>query len=406
MELNQKYEAGFVAQVDAAQRGEVTRLPNGLERMGKSFHLMQSRYCLISGATGAGKTSFADFLYVLQPWTYLKSNTEDIHWETLYFSLERKQMFKHAKWVSWMIYRDHGYQISADDIMGWGNAPLSEDGYKLVRSYDAEMSQLLDHMQIYDGKITVNVVDRAIQRRAQDLGVFYWTDEHGIYSWGDVVPFQSFSDQNLTMKTKTGIRKYIEWEHEGIKFRLFEDDHRYFLHNKKTFVFIVVDGINLLGDKDTIDKISIKLADARDKFGMAPVVVTQQNRSMGDINRLKQHGGDLSPQLEDIFKSSQMGFDADIVLGLFDPVRYKAYDAEGKYDGYIVKQGTDGLTVSMQTPAGLSRFRSIHILKNSFGPDGAKYGLKFLGECNHFETLPFPTDEKLMDVYVKIRLGE
>ena len=127
---------------------------------------------------------------------------------------------------------------------------------------------------------------------------------------------------------------------------------------------------------------------------------------MGDVQRLKQHGADLSPQIEDIFKSSQMGFDADLILGLFDPLTYKAFDAEGKYDGYIVKQGDDGITGSMQTPHGVGRFRSLHIMKNSFGPNNGKFGLKFLGESNHFETLPFPSDEREMgEVYSQIKQG-
>ncbi|KKM22044.1 hypothetical protein LCGC14_1629350 [marine sediment metagenome] len=406
MELNQKYKAGFIAQVDASLRGEVTYIPIHLKRVGKSFNLMQSRYVLISGATGAGKTSIADETFVLAPYTYLKENKENIHWEVLYFSLERKQMFKHAKWVSWMIYRDHRTQISADDIMGWGEKPLNKTGYDLIRSYDQEMTDLLDHMQIYDGKISPNVIQRAIDRRAHELGTFYWTDEHGIYSAHDQIPFQLFTDENLVEQTKTGPRKYIQWEHKERKFKLYEDDHQYFPDNPKTFVYIIIDGINLLGDKEIIDKISVEIADARDKYGFSPVVVTQQNRSLADINRLKHHGGDLSPQIEDVFKSSQMGFDADVVFGLFDPLMYKAHDADGKYDGYVVLQSSDGLTGSMQTPAGLSRFRSLHILKNSFGPNGAKYGLKFLGESNYFETLPFPDDETAINkVYVEIRQG-
>ena len=406
MELNDKYQAGFIEQVDASMRGETVYIPVGLDRMGKSFNLMPSRYVLIAGATGAGKTSWADETFILRPWTYINSFVNDIHWEAIYFSLERKQMFKHAKWVSWFLYRDKRIQVSADDLMGWGETPLNKEGYNLVRSYDDEISQLLDHMQIYDGKVSPDIVRRAIKRRARDLGDYYWTDDTGVYKNDDVLPYEMFSDAGLVKDTKTGPRKYINIEYKGKTYRIFEDDHRYFAHNKKTFVFIVIDGINLLGDKEMIDAISVELADARDKYGFSPVVITQQNRSMGDIQRLKHHGGDLSPQIEDIFKSSQMGFDADLILGLFDPLRYKAYDADGKYDGYIIKQGSDGITGSLQTPTGVSRFRSIHVLKNSFGPDNGKYGMKFLGESNYFEVLPFPDDDAAMaQIYSDVRQG-
>lgn len=408
IKLNPKYKDGFLSQLEASQRGEVIFIPVGLQRLGSVFNLMQSRYTLISGATGAGKTSFADYLYVLKPWDFLKTAPKDIHWEVIYFSLERKQMFKHAKWISYFIYRDHGILVSPDALMGWSDeGAINKAAYDMIRSYDMEISKLLEHVRIYDSKVGTGVVRRAIEARAIDLGTFYYTDGEAAYMLGKTVYVERFDEKNLVESTKMGNRKYVDLNHEGELFRLYEDDHKYFMKNPKTFVFIVIDGIGLLGDKNIIDEISVDIANARDKFGFSPVVITQQNRAMGDIQRMKAHGGDLSPQLEDIFKSSQMGFDADLVLGLFDPYRYKAFDTMGKYEGYSIKPADGNInSASTLTPGGQSRFRSIHVLKNSFGPDGNKFGLKFLGESNHFETLPTP--DKVMElekVYADIRQG-
>jgi len=404
--LNAKYEYGFLAQLEASQRGDITFIPNGLERVGDTYNLMPSRYTLISGATGAGKTSFADFGYVLTPWSFMQKNTDpDVYWEVNYFSLERKQMFKHAKWVSWMIYRDDtNMLLSADQILGWKNGPLNTAGYNLVRSYDDEMSGLLEHVLIQDGKVNPKVLSRIINTRALALGDYYYSDDQGVLFRDDPVYIIRFDDENLVEDTKTGPRPYVMITHKGITFQLYQDDYRYFMHKKKSFVFFVIDGINLLGDKDVIDDISMELSHARDRFGFSPVVVTQQNRAMGDINRMKLHGNDLSPQLEDIFKSSQMGFDADLIIGLFDPYRYKAYDKEGKYGGYCINP-VEGHEPSTRTPGGVNRFRSAHILKNTFGADGGKFGMKFLGECNHFETLPHPDDILMQKIYADIRSG-
>jgi hypothetical protein len=404
--LNSKYEQGFLSQLDASQRGEITYLPNALEGVGDVYNLMPSRYTLISGATGAGKTSFADFEYVLAPWSYLeKLEDSEIYWEVNYFSLERKQMFKHAKWVSWMIYRDdNDMLLSPDQILGWKNGPLNTAGYNLVRSYDDEMSGLLEHVMIKDGKVSPKVLSRIINTRALALGDYYYTDDIGVYYRDNPVYIKRFEDDNFIEESKTGPRKFMGLSHNGEDFKLYEDDYRYFMYKKKSFVFFVIDGINLLGDKDVIDEISMELANARDRFGFSPVIVTQQNRAMGDIQRMKLHGNDLSPQLEDIFKSSQMGFDADLILGLFDPYRYKAYDKEGKYGGYCINP-IEGHEASMRTPGGINRFRSMHILKNSFGADGGKFGMKFLGECNHFETLPHPDDILMQKIYAQVRSG-
>lgn len=306
-----------------------------------------------------------------------------------------------------MMYRDNtDILLSADEIMGWKNGPLNDTGYKLVRSYDEEMSDLLEHVQIYDGKVSAEVVARTIRRRAKALGTLFHTDDVGVFQDDDLIYIERFDEKNLVETTKMGELPYIELEWKGKKFRLNQDDRIYFPNNPLSFVFFIIDGINLLGDKAEIDAISVELANARDVYGFSPIVVSQQNRAMGDIQRAKLHGADLSPQLEDIFKSSQMGFDADLVIGLFDPVRYKSWDKEGKYGGYVINPMDPGAhTPSTLTPSGLSRFRSMHILKNTFGPDGMVFGMKFLGECNHFQTLPLPGTLELDQVYSDIRKG-
>jgi hypothetical protein len=407
MAIDRKYNQGFIRQLDASQNGDVTYIPLALERMNDVFNLMPSRYTLISGATGSGKTSFGDFTYVLAPWCFIKDH-EDIHWEVNYFSLERKSLFKHAKWVSWMIYRDNtSMLLSADQILGWKNGPINSTGYQLVRSYDDEMSELLSHINMYDSKVSSKVIKRTINRRAKALGVLYQTDAEGCKIDNSLLYSKKFDDENLIEENKFGKVRYLIMEHQGEKFKLYEDDHRYFMHKPKSFVFFVIDGINLLGNKDTIDDVSMMLANARDLYGFSPIVITQQNRAMGDTTRMKMHGADLSPQIEDIFKSSQMGFDADLIIGLFDPSRYKSWDKQGKYGGYaIIPMDASQTDLSMQTQTGFNRFRSAHILKNTFGPDGGKFGMKFLGECNHFEVLPKADDVLMLEqIYSDIRKG-
>jgi len=406
MAINQKYESGFIAQVDASQRGEVVSIEFPLERINKVINILPSRYTLLTGATGSGKTSLMDFGWILGPWSTMQKLDLDIHWEVNYFSLERKAMFKHAKWVSWMIYRDNAdILLSSDQILGWENGPLNSEGYKLVRSYDDEMPRLLEHVRIYDGKVSGKTIKRVIKKRALDLGTFFKSDEIGVIMDDQLVYIERFEDKGLTEIVNKIESPYIELEWEGKKFKLYQEDHRYFPKHPRTFVFFAIDGINLLGDKDVLDDISMALSDARDLFGFSPIVVSQQNRAMGDISRMKTHGADLSPQIEDAFKSSQMGFDCDLMIGLFDAYTYKAWDKDGKYGGYCINPLGSESTPSMLTPGGINRFRSAHILKNTFGPKGMKFGMKFLGECNHFETLPYPDDIFMENIYSDIRKG-
>lgn len=406
MEVNDRYKAGFLHHLDASQRGDITFIPNPLDRVNEAYNIMQSRYTLLFGATGSGKTSFADFNWILSPWSFMQKHDMDIHWEVLYFSLERKEMFKHAKWVTWLIYRDDTEMLlSADQVLGWKNGPINSAGYKLVRSYDDEMSQILEHVRIFDGKLQAKALERTINTRAFELGTFFSADDVGVRQDDNPIYIEKFDEKGLKKSTKIGEIPFIELEWEGTKFTLEPETHRYFPKHPRTFLFIIVDGINLLGSKEVLDQISLILADSRDKFGFSPVVVSQQNRALGDVTRLKLHGADLSPQIEDVFKSSQMGFDADLILGMFDPHRYKSWDKSGRYGGYQINPMGDIGMQSMLSPKGFSRFRSLHVLKNSFGPDGNIYGLKFLGECNHFMTLPRPDTLELEKVYEDIQKG-
>lgn len=404
MGLNERYKLGFIDQIDASRRGDVIYIPTFLDRVNEVFNLMQSRYTLIFGATGTGKTAFMDYLYVLAPWTYLKQNEEDAHWEVLYFSLERKVMFKHAKWISWFLFRDKGLQVSADELMGWGTEPLSDAGYKLVRSYDDEISDLLERVRMFDGKVSINTLREVINSRARELGTLFYVEDDIIVQ--DEVSIGVFSDKCKEEQTKVGVKRYVEITHKGTTHKLYEHERRYFLHNPKTFVFIAIDGIGLFGSSDfstkksTLDTVSEILAEARDVYGFSPIVVSQQNRELGSTQRLKLHGSDLSPQIEDVQGSSQMAHDSDLVLGLFDPFQYKAYNTQGMYGNYNILQG-------MMHPKGFSRFRSLHILKNSFGFAGKRFGLKFVGESNDFSTLPLPEEtEKIAKIYADISVGK
>ena len=94
--------------------------------------------------------------------------------------------------------------------------------------------------------------------------------------------------------------------------------------------------------------------------------------------RLK--AGDVEPQLEDFSDSSSTQNDADVVLALFDPVRYKVEDTSG-YDLGKLKDAFGG-----------KYFRSLRLLKNSYGEDDVRLGLAFLGSLGIFKELPRKKD--------------
>jgi hypothetical protein len=86
--------------------------------------------------------------------------------------------------------------------------------------------------------------------------------------------------------------------------------------------------------------------------------------------------GDVEPQLEDFAESSSTQNDADIVMALFDPLRYKVEDPSGyKLD-------------KLRDEYGAKYFRSLRLIKNSYGEDDIRIGLGFLGQIGMFKELP------------------
>jgi replicative DNA helicase len=130
--------------------------------------------------------------------------------------------------------------------------------------------------------------------------------------------------------------------------------------------------------KEAIDKMSDELRYARDFFGYTPVAVSQFNRSISNIQRIKN--GDVEPQLEDFAESSSTQNDADVVLALFDPMRYKVNDPSG----YELTKLIDGY--------GAKYFRSLRLIKNSYGEDDVRIGLGFMGQIGMFKELPKKKD--------------
>lgn len=411
--INEELAKGMVAQTEASIRGEIVYIKNTLERVGQCFNFMQSRMTLVGGNSGTGKSAFVDDTMILKVWRQIKDNP-DIHWEVLYYSMERKKMFKHAKWMSWFMYQDHGYYLPADAYLGWHpggviNGVTKERYDKLL----PEISDLLDVVDIFDGRTTVAGVARMIVKKARELGVLYRADDVGVLVDDDPAYKHTFSKDKV-LKTRHGEVPYVNFEHKGIEYRLTPGKHVYIPHHPHTFLTIVFDGIGLIdtrgykSTKDAIDATINLLSDARDIYGFSPVIVSQFNRAISDIHRQKHNGSNNEPQESDFKDSSNQFQAADVVIGLFDPVRAKATDGD-YYKGFNVATG-------MKSKGGAHRFRSINIMKNSFGVDHVTFGLKFLGEVNHFETLPVPSgpsdlelevwNDKMEAIYAEVYVGK
>ena len=315
-------------------------IPMGFDRLNRYVGLRKSMYYLIGGNTGSGKTSFIDDAFVLNPYDwYISQKNSDIKLKIIYRSMERSRTYKLAKWVSRKIFLDYGVIIPVSKLLGWTDK-MNKDEHDLFLAHRDYIDGMNDCITIIDGPENPVGIAKELKVHALENGRIEQLDEYN--------------------------KIYVP-------------------NNENEITIIVLDHVGLLKTtkdqptkKEAIDKMSDELRYARDFYGYTPVVVSQFNRSISNPMRIKN--GDVEPQLEDFAESSSTQNDADIVMALFDPMRYKVPDPSG----YNLEKLKDGF--------GAKYFRSLRLIKNSYGEDDVRLGLGFLGQIGMFKELPKKKD--------------
>ena len=330
------------AEVDKGLNSLNRGIPMGFDRLTKYVGIRKGLYYLIGGNTGSGKTSFIDDAFVLNPvdWALSKEGqASGIKVKVWYRSMERSRAYKMAKWMSRKIFIDQGILIPVGKLLGWKEV-MTKDEHDLYLYYKDYINELCEIVTLIDGPENPVGIAKELKTYALQRGRIEQMDDYN--------------------------KIYIP------------DD-------PNEITLDVIDHIGLLKTttaqptkKDAIDKMSDELRYARDFYGHSPVVVSQFNRSISNPIRIKN--GDVEPQLEDFSDSSSTQNDADVVMALFDPMRYKVADPSG----YNLDKLVDSY--------GAKYFRSLRVIKNSYGEDDIRIGMGFLGQIGMFKELPRKKD--------------
>ena len=316
-------------------------IPMGFDRLTRYVGIRKGMYYLIGGNTGSGKTSFIDDAFVLNPvdWYLSSANKTNIKLKIIYRSMERNSTYKLAKWISRKIFVDHGKLIPVGKLLGWTDK-MTPDEHDLFLMYEDYANEMKEVITLIGGPENPVGIAKELKTYAEANGRIEQLDK-----WNKI----------------------------------------YVPNDPTQITMVVVDHIGLLktttaqpSKKEAIDKMSDELRYARDFYGYSPVVVSQFNRSISNPSRLKN--GDVEPQLEDFADSSSTQNDADVVMALFDPMRYKVADPSG-YD-----------LDKLKDQYGAKYFRSLRLIKNSYGADDLRIGLAFLGELGLFAEMPRKKD--------------
>ena len=322
-------------EIQAGLDGRNAGIPMGFNRLNRYIGIRKRIYTLVGGLTGSGKTSFVDDAYVLNPFDwFISQDNPKVKLKIIYRSMERSRTYKFAKWISRKIFYDYGIIVPVGKMLGWTDK-MTKDEHDIFLTYKEYMEKMEEVITIIDGPENPVGIAKELKEYALQNGRIEQLDQHNkIY-----IP----NDENV-------------------------------------ITLVIIDHIGLLKTtkdlstkKQVIDKMSDELRYARDFFGYSPVVVSQFNRDISNPIRIKN--GDVEPQLEDFKESSQTQDDADVILALFDPMRYKVADPSG-YDLNKLKD-----------EFGAKYFRSVRLIKNSYGEDDIRIGLGFLGQVGMFKEL-------------------
>lgn len=321
-------------------------IPMGFNRLNRYIGIRKKIMTLIFGATGSGKSAYMHTAYILNPFDwYISTKPKNLKFKVILFSMERSKTYTLAKWLSRKIFVDQGILIPIPKLLGWWDTKLSKDEHDLFLSYQNYIGELLEVVDIVEGAQNPTGIYKYVKKYAEKNGKFEEIDEyHKVYIPNHPNEIVEICEDHLgLMRMESGMKS----------------------------------------KKEAIDKTSEYNQWFRDALGYTIIPVSQLTRGLNNPAYLKVDS--IEPTIDDIKESGRPGEDSDIVISLFDPIRYKTTDPSYKVDNFI----------DMAT--GGKYFRSVKILKNTYGEDDIRIGMAFMGATGIFAELPKGKDMEGFD---------
>jgi hypothetical protein len=345
--------------------GGYTCIPWSLQRLGTVIPgIQKGRYIIVTANSKVGKTQLADFLYLYEPYEFIKTHDTNLKLKIFYFSLEMSKEEKLKQAITHKIYKDTRTIISPEDINSeFASRILSDHAEGLIDKYEQYFEEF---------EKTVTYIDNI-------------RNPYGIYTY-----MREYAERNGTYYTKEGkpIPKEDFLNHSTRDKALFSID-RYIPDNPNEYVIVITDHISLLTPEkgDTLHQAMGKYSSnyclkMRNRWNYTVVNVQQQaaeqekqqytNTGRSVINKLR-------PSPDGLGDNKLTGRDCDLMLGLFAPHRYglETYPERANSKGYdIVKLGDN--------------YRELSILLNRRGSGFINNHLYFNGAVNFFSELENP----------------
>lgn len=370
--MSKTYFDSFYEKVKKGVEGEMTWIPSPYKRLKNQIGIIPGVWTIVGGDPGTGKSAFTDTTYIHGPYEWYRQQ-DDVDLKIILRSMERSKEKRIAKWVCRRLYNKYGLLIDVKTILGMhsGDSPINKDVVKAIRSCKKYFDRMQEEvLTVIDGRINPTGVLKDFEDYALRNGQLYRRDRDGNL-------LKILYDPNNRKKARKRIKESNYPDNEPKPER---SEFHYIPDNDNEIVIPIVDHIgeyepedNLAG-KQLLDRAGKYTKRMRDRYNYSPVDVIQFNRNLSDSRR--RQGSDLQPEEQDFMGSSTMFQRADIALALFNPHRYGI----NKHLGYNIQ--------SFVNRYNHNRFRSLWVLKNTYGVSDYGTGMNFIGELGHYRQLP------------------
>lgn len=366
--------------INRARNGDIVTIPFIHPILKKYIFLGRDLYHLIGGAGGSGKSAWVDYNYAIFPthWYKTQGYKEDIKLKVIIRSMERAKKHRIAKWVCMRMYQRFGVLIDTNSLLGWGSqkSKITDELFEQIKLCYQEIEALEDTIEVIDGIENPTGIYKQLVAEALGKGTLYRYEN--INNREQLVKLRGTSREIVPPQACKKATKYqpIYIPDDPKEVTIFIVDHLQAMKRESGFTA-----------KENLDKMSEYARIMRDLYGFTPIIVNQLNRNISDTFRKVKT--DLLPQDSDFSGSSNMFNDCDVAGILFNPYKYNLsnllkWDIRGCVDSH-----------------GINRFRSFHLLKNSYGPDNQIFGYQFIGENGIFNELPSEVNDYQPIAYPK-----
>lgn len=322
----------------------------------------------VTASSGVGKTQLTKFLFVSQPYKFIKDHPETgLKIKVLYFALEESVDEYLLTLTCARLKEMYGIMVQPMQLISMGTYHLSNEVLVKVEECKEYFRDLRKSIEVVD----------------------YISNPFGIYKYA-----RAYARANGRFYFK-GVEVFPEENREVIF-----DEYR--ANDPKLIVIGVVDHISLLQSENTPDTNTTWGAMSKFSSEYCRKMLTKHykfawvniHQQAADKEKLQFTSSGqnieqkIKPSLDGLGDCKVTARDALVVLGLFSPERYQIKKELG-YDIGILQDN----------------YRTLSILKNRFGTPNLECGLYFNGAVNMFRELPPPQSEQMKTVYEEVRKG-